>query len=248
MTSFAKPGVALKRDRLSDQIIRDIESRILSGELSIGDPLPSERDLMVHYGVGRPAVREALLWLNKTGLLAVSNGDRTRVSEPDPKELLDLLSGAAKMLVSRPHGVRLFQQTRTFVEAAIAREAAHRATEKDIAHLEELLRVNESSAGDVPAFAASDDAFHFYIASIAQNPLLDALYHAVLELLEDQRRMSLSHPQALTMAMESHRAIFEAIRDHSPDGAEARMREHLATVERTYWEMRKENFGQEESG
>jgi GntR family transcriptional regulator, sialic acid-inducible nan operon repressor len=239
LSNFGKPGVALKRDRLSDQIARDIEARILSGELSIGDTLPSERDLMVHYGVGRPAVREALLWLNKTGLLAVSNGDRTRVSEPDPKELLDLLSGAAKMLVSRPNGVRLFQQTRTFVEAAIAREAAHRATDKDIQRLEELLIANEGCSSDVEAFSASDDAFHFYIASIAQNPLLDALYHAVLELLEDQRRMSLSHPQALQLAMQSHRAIFEAIRDHSADRAETKMREHLATVERTYWDMHK---------
>lgn len=247
MTSFTKPAVALKRDRLSDQIARDIESRILSGELSIGDTLPSERDLMAHYGVGRPAVREALLWLNKTGLLAVSNGDRTRVSEPDPKELLDLLSGAAKMLVSRPHGVRLFQQTRTFVEAAIAREAANRATEEDIARLEELLRANEDAAGNVAAFAASDDAFHYYIASITRNPLLDALYHSVLELLEEQRRMSLSHPQALSRAMASHRAIFEAIRDRSPDRAEAMMREHLATVEQTYWDMRKHDAGEEDT-
>ncbi|MFT4148576.1 MAG: FCD domain-containing protein [Paracoccaceae bacterium] len=238
MTGFAKP-TALRRDRLSDQIARDIEARVLSGELSIGDKLPSERDLMAHYGVGRPAVREALLWLNKTGILSVSNGDRSRVTEPDPKELLQLLSGAAKMLISRTEGVRRFQQTRAFVEVAIAREAARLATNTDIAALAALLAVNEASANDVAAFAASDDAFHYRIASIAQNPLLDALYQIVLELLEDQRRMSLSHPQALQKAIAAHRAIYEAIRDRDADRAEAAMRQHLATVEETYWDMRK---------
>jgi DNA-binding FadR family transcriptional regulator len=56
------PPFALKRDRLSDQVARRLESLILSGELAVGDTLPSERDLMERYGVGRPAVREALLW------------------------------------------------------------------------------------------------------------------------------------------------------------------------------------------
>jgi DNA-binding FadR family transcriptional regulator len=224
---------------LSDQIARDIEALILSGELSVGDTLPSERDLMAHYGVGRPAVREALLWLNKKGLLAVSNGDRTRVTEPDPKELLDLLSGAAKMLVARPQGVRLFQQTRRFVEAAISREAAQCATDEQIVRLEELLQANEAAKGDVEAFARSDDDFHYGLAAAVGNPLVGALYQAVLELLEEQRRISLSHPEALRKAMVAHRKLFEAIRDHNPDRAEAEMRAHLDTVEQTYWDIRK---------
>jgi DNA-binding FadR family transcriptional regulator len=243
--AFAKPAAALRRDRLSDQIARDIEERIVAGELSIGDSLPSERDLMAHYGVGRPAVREALLWLNKKGLLAVSNGDRARVSEPDPKELLNLLSGAAKMLVARPQGIRLFQQTRRFVEAAIAREAAMCATDQQISRLEKLLVANEEAKSDLQAFARSDDDFHYGIAATVRNPLVSALYQAVLELLEEQRRISLSHPQALKKAMASHRKLFEAIRDRDPDRAEAEMRAHLDTVEQTYWDIRKTELKEE---
>ena len=240
MSSFGAPS-HLRRDRLSDQIAKDIEARVLSGELAIGDRLPSERDLMAHYGVGRPAVREALLWLNKTGMLSVSNGDRSRVTEPDPRELLQLLSGAARMLVSRNSGIRQFQKTRTFVEVAIVREAVRQASEEDIADLAELLAQNEASAEDIALFSRTDDAFHHRIASIAQDPLLDALYHVVLELLEDQRRMSLSHPEALSKAMEAHRQIFEAIRDRDADRAEAAMRAHLTTVVQTYWDIREES-------
>ncbi|WP_374831463.1 FCD domain-containing protein [Paenochrobactrum pullorum] len=239
MNGFSTPA-HLSRERLSDKIAKDIEARILSGELSIGDKLPSERDLMVYYGVGRPAVREALLWLNKTGILAVSNGDRTRVTEPDPRELLQLLSGAAKLLIARDEGIREFQKTRIFVEVAMVREASRLASDADIAALEKLLIANAESAGDNDLFSKTDDAFHQYIVSIVQNSLLDALYDVVLELLEDQRRMSLSHPDALTKAMAAHRNIFEAIRDRDADRAEAAMRAHLDTVVETYWQVREQ--------
>ncbi|HET6609469.1 MAG TPA: FCD domain-containing protein [Rhodopila sp.] len=237
MAAFAKPSTALRRDRLSDQIARDIEQRITTRELALGEALPSERDLMVHYGVGRPAVREALLWLNKKGLVAVSNGDRARVTEPDPRELLDLLSGAARLLVSQPHGVRLFQRTRAFVEVALARQAAALATEEDIADLEHLLVRSEAHSKDRTFFAQADDAFHAKIATIAHNQLIDALYRSVLDLLADQRRLSLSHPAALGEAVKAHRAIFQAIRTRDADRAEEEMARHLQTVEQTYWEV-----------
>ncbi|MFT0858934.1 FCD domain-containing protein [Ancylobacter sp. G4_0304] len=239
MSGFGTPA-HLRRDRLSDKIAKDIQDRVLSGELTVGDRLPSERDLMAHYGVGRPAVREALLWLNKTGMLSVSNGDRTRVTEPDPRDMLQLLSGAAKMLVARAEGIRQFQKTRIFVEVALAREAARLATDDDIADLEAVLLRNESCADDIPAFSATDDAFHHRIALIAEDPLLDALYHVVLELLEEQRRTSLSHPESLGKAQAAHRRIFEAIRDHDADRAEAAMRDHLETVIHTYWGIREQ--------
>lgn len=240
MSSFGPPS-HLRRDRLSDQIAKDIEARVLSGELAVGEQLPSERDLMLHYGVGRPAVREALLWLNKTGFLSVSNGDRSRVTEPDPRDLLQLLSGASKMLLSRNDGIRQFQKTRTFVEVAIVREAVRFATDNDVADLEALLVQNEACAEDITAFSVTDDAFHHRIASIAKDPLLDALYHVVLELLDDQRRMSLSHPDALSRAMAAHREIFEAIRGRDADRAELAMRAHLATVVETYWDIRRQD-------
>ncbi|MGU3492403.1 FCD domain-containing protein [Xanthobacteraceae bacterium A53D] len=239
MSGFGAPA-HLRRDRLSDKIAKDIEERVLSGELSVGDRLPSERDLMAHYGVGRPAVREALLWLSKTGIVSVANGDRTRVTEPDPRDLLQLMSVSAKMLVARPEGIRQFQNTRIFVEVAIVRDACRMATETDIAELDVLLQKNLDSADDLAVFSATDDAFHHRIACIVQNALVDSLYHAVLELLEDQRRMSLSHPDAMRKAMAAHRNIFEAIRDRDADRAEAAMRDHLATVIETYWDIREQ--------
>jgi DNA-binding FadR family transcriptional regulator len=228
----------LKRHRLFDQIAVHLEAMILSGELAMGAALPSERELMERFQVGRPAVREALLWLNKKGLISVSGGERARVTEPNPKDLLENLSTAALLMVSRPEGMYLFQQTRLFTEVALARHAAKEAVARDIKKLEVLLRANEATESDAVEFAKTDDDFHFGIARISNNPLLTALYNSVLDVLQNQRHTSLQHPEALRAAIGRHRRIFTAISERQPDRAEAEMRGHLSDVETYYWSVR----------
>ena len=50
----------IRRRKLSHEILERLLARITSGELAAGEHLPSERDLMAQFQVGRPAVREAL--------------------------------------------------------------------------------------------------------------------------------------------------------------------------------------------
>jgi DNA-binding FadR family transcriptional regulator len=210
---------------------------ILSGELPVGDTLPSERELMERFQVGRPAVREALLWLSKKGLISISGGEKARVTEPDPTELVEHLSTAALLLVSRPEGMQTFQQARLFTEVALTREAAKVATPQELEELETLLRANEAAA-DLVEFARTDDDFHFGVARISHNSLVTALYNSVLAVLENQRHTSLKHPQALEAATACHRRIFEAIAARDPDRAELEMRRHLGDVETYYWSVR----------
>jgi DNA-binding FadR family transcriptional regulator len=237
MSTSASP-FAIKRQRLFDQVAQHLEAMILSGEVGVGDPLPSERELMERFGVGRPAVREALLWLNKKGLISVSAGERSRVVEPDPSELLEHLSGAALLFASTPRGMQQFQQTRLFTEVALAREACRWTSADDLKRLEKLLRANQATADNMDAFASTDDAFHFGIASLARNPLIDALYRSVLSVLQDQRHTSLQHHDALSAAIDCHVRIFDAIAARNPDLAEQVMRTHLTNVEAFYWDVR----------
>jgi DNA-binding FadR family transcriptional regulator len=230
--------LAIKRHRLSDQIANQLEQMILSGEMAIGETLPSERDLMERFQVGRPAVREALLWLSKKGLISISGGERARVTEPDPKDLIEHLSTAALLLVSRPEGMQVFQQARLFTEVALTREAARAATNQELDELEKLLRANEATRGDVAEFARTDDDFHFGVARISHNTLVTALYNSVLAVLENQRHTSLKHSEALEAAIGCHRRIFEAIAARDPDKAEMEMRRHLGDVETYYWSVR----------
>lgn len=55
------------RRKLADEVRDRLLALIRGGELRPGDRLPSERDLMERFGVGRPAVREALQSLARRG-------------------------------------------------------------------------------------------------------------------------------------------------------------------------------------
>ena len=68
--------VPIKRRKLFREIANEIAKSIRHGTYTIGDELPSEREMMRDFAVGRPAVREALLILEAQGLVAIRHGDQ----------------------------------------------------------------------------------------------------------------------------------------------------------------------------
>src|SRR5262247_558023 len=133
---------AIRRRRLYEEVARRLEAMIQEGRYSPGDQLPSERELMKQFGVGRPAVREALFALQKMGLVAINSGERARVTRPTPKVVFESLAGAARHLLGAPDGVRHFQEARNFFEIGLARHAATYASDTDIAELKTALEAN----------------------------------------------------------------------------------------------------------
>ena len=59
----------LKRNSLSDEIIRVIQSQILEEKLKPGERLPSEKEMCDLFSVGRSTLREAIKALIIAGLL-----------------------------------------------------------------------------------------------------------------------------------------------------------------------------------
>ena len=49
----------LARKKLSEMVEEELEQMIRRGEFGEGGQLPSERELMAFFNVGRPSVREA---------------------------------------------------------------------------------------------------------------------------------------------------------------------------------------------
>jgi DNA-binding FadR family transcriptional regulator len=225
----------IPRPKIYQEVARRLERQILDGRLQPGDALPSERELMERHGVGRPAVREALLSLQKAGLIAIQNGERARVVRPSAASLVGELGSAARYLLSQDGGVRQFQQARLFFEVGLVRFAASWASEEDIARLAEALAANEAARADMEAFAATDVAFHFVLAEIPRNAIFVALHLALAEWLTEQRSWTLQRRGMVRRALESHRAIFAAVQAHDPHAAEEAMRQHLNEVEHMYW-------------
>jgi GntR family transcriptional repressor for pyruvate dehydrogenase complex len=230
---------SIRRSKLYEQVATEIEALIGRGEFKTGERLPSERELMRRFGVGRTAVREAIFALQRLGLVETGNGTRHRVMEPTTDAVIRSMAGAARHFLSRPGGVEHMQDARTFLEVGLARHAAANVKPGDIERLGAALEENRRAIDDLRAFERTDVAFHFELARLSGNPIFSAIHEAVVGWLHEQRTTSLLLPGQNRAAFEAHKAIFEAIAARDPERAERSMRAHLAQVAATYWAVRR---------
>jgi len=224
------------RRKRYEEIAEHIELQIFSGRLAEGSKIPSERELMEHFGVGRSTVREALFALQRKGLLSARPGAAARVTKPTPQTLVSDLSGAARHLLSQPDGVRHLQHARALLETGLAREVTLRATDEDLEALKEALAANRNAIeGSQRDFEHSDLMFHYTLAMIAHNPIFTSLNHALNEWLAEQRSRSARAGASRIEVYEQHKAISDAILRRDVVAAENAMEAHLAAVYRNYW-------------
>jgi GntR family transcriptional repressor for pyruvate dehydrogenase complex len=239
MTGIPAESRPIRRQKLYEQVSARLEARIIDKTYDIGDFLPSERDMMREFGVGRPAIREALAHLRNMGLVELRSGERAQVIQPTPEVVVDALSGVAKHMLIAPDGVRNFQNARLFFEVGLARHAAARATAEDIDQLRSALEANQAALNDLARFERTDVAFHYVLAVIPRNPIFPAIHAAIAEWLVQQRHITLNwrgRKGTAERAYAAHNAIYEAIAARDPDGAERAMRDHLAHVASVFWE------------
>ncbi|MEQ1952142.1 transcriptional regulator NanR [Mesorhizobium sp. CN2-181] len=216
------------RRKLSDEVFSRLERMITSGELGPGDDLPSERELMERFGVGRPAIREAMQALANLGLVAISHGERAKVLQVSARSLLRQVDLPAKiMLSSSTDSLEHLKSARIFFERGMVREAAEKATAEEIAGLHSILDHQRAKQGDSDAFIAADMAFHTRIAAISGNPIYAAVSEAMLGWLKEYHTEVLIWTGKENFTLDEHEEIIERITAHDPDGAEKAMIKHL---------------------
>jgi GntR family transcriptional regulator, sialic acid-inducible nan operon repressor len=227
----------VKRRRLYEELVDQLTELIVSGRVPPGTQLPSERELVEQFGVGRSAVREALFALQKMGMVTLNSGERACVVAPTSGVLVNELAGAVRYCLSQPDGVRDFQGARVFLEVGLARHAAMHATPDEREVLHRALRNNEEALGDTERFIDTDVAFHYVLAEIAHNPIFTTLLTALAEWLRGQRASSVSASGSPEAAVAAHGRIFRAIAAKDPDAAEREMRAHLQQVSDFFWQL-----------
>jgi DNA-binding FadR family transcriptional regulator len=233
----AAPQTRIRRRRLYEDVAEQLETRISEGLYRSGTELPSERVLMQEFGVGRPAIREALFALQKMGLLHLSPGERPRVQEPARDVIIDSMRGAVNRFMAQPGGLRQFQRARIFFEVGIVREAARHATTADLDRIQAALTENRASLGSPRRFEETDVAFHFTLATTAHNSLFLVIHDAMFEWLYSQRTVTLAVTGQPLFALQAHEKISEAIVAGDADAAEAAMRAHLEHGHKLYWDI-----------
>ncbi len=222
----------IKSTKLSEEIEGQIRAAILSEEIKAGDKLPSEHELSKIFNASRTTVRQAKRVLETEGYIytkqGVTGGTYVREMNVSP-----VISSITNMLKFKSITLYDITEARLAVEPELARLAAIRATEDDIAKLEECLDALRRIVQERRRSTTTNLDFHKAIAESAKSPVLFFINQSLMELLLDdltKRPLNLDQNYFL---LKQHAGIFEAIKARDPEAACSRSREHIMTVLKT---------------
>jgi GntR family transcriptional regulator, transcriptional repressor for pyruvate dehydrogenase complex len=225
VTTDAAPALRpLARAPLYAAIAERLLSHIVQSELRPGDRLPGERELAQRLGVSRTTVRQATVALQSQGVLEVRHGGGTFLRHLDPA------SPAVAGIRSRRDRLPAVLEARRALEVPIARLAAERRTDADLAAIERGLEQMRQEVERGRIGVDGDAAFHAAVTAAAHNPVLAELMTHLAADVAETRAESLSQAQRPPRSLTDHEAIATAIAAGDPDEAAAAMTAHLDHV------------------
>lgn len=230
-TSFDKLQ-KIDRPRVSDVAADRLCEWISASQLEPGAKLPSEKELMNRFGVGRSAIRETYSKLKALGILETHQGKGAFVAQV-PYELL--LARIRRLKDPSGDSMELLNhiwEMREIFEVAVASLAAHRRTDKDLANLERAIEAMDHAIEGSGMGAEEDALFHHYLTCSAHNPVLVQLIEDIANLIQTSRQHSLSRPGRPASSNREHRQILAAVRYQDAAVAARLMREHLRNGKR----------------
>lgn len=200
---------------LKSQVLQEIKQYILDKGMTEGDRLPTERAFTEMYGVSRSVVREALSYLEHTGVIETVQGRGTVIKAPDISSLVEgflfsfqVANGSKNDLLS----------LRIIFECAAIEEIVK--LDKDISDLKAI--VNE----DVINHYENDKAFHQTLLSTTGNVLFEQLSSVIQSYFYhiEEEGKEINYIQTNEM----HKKIIEAIANKEVQLAKELMTTHLS--------------------
>jgi DNA-binding GntR family transcriptional regulator len=205
-------------DSLDDALIDDDGYRALRDAIVSGDLLPSERlveeDLARRLGLGRAAVRMALVRLEHDGLVERERHRGARVRRVSEHEAVEIL------------------EVRAALESLAARKAAERADARGVRELRGIMRemAAKRERGDLMAVSDRNAALHLRILEMSGHETAQRLSGLLISQIVRFQYRTVLLPGRPERSHREHTAIVDAIAAGDPDTAERAMRRHLSHV------------------
>jgi GntR family transcriptional regulator, galactonate operon transcriptional repressor len=215
-----------RNGRLSEQILPEIQRMIGEEYAEPGSRLPNEQTLAERFQVSRIVIREAMKVLQDRGVVEVraGRGTLTLACKPDlvRESLLRVFGGQPIPTIEEMESMLELRQVLEEMSASLA---AVRATEADLAGIEQALMGMESG-GTLEEAIAADVEFHRAVLRAAHNRYLEMVLDPVTSVFLQQIKLT----NTATMGIKLHREIFEQIRERNPVAVRQAVRRLMKTT------------------
>jgi DNA-binding FadR family transcriptional regulator len=224
-------GTAVRSPKTAELVAGTLRRMVVDGQLKDGDFLPNEAELMAHFGVSRPTLREAVRVLESERLVEVRRGSRTgaRVRVPGPE------------IVARPAGLLLelsgatiadLLTARSGIEPMAARLLAESGTEEAFDELDRMLADHVPGGWESGRLAETTGDFHQRLVDLSGNTTLTIIAGMLQEITVRHTAFAFKEGRAVSKAdfdklMRSYKRLMQLLRSRDGAAAEAHWRKHL---------------------
>jgi DNA-binding GntR family transcriptional regulator len=190
-----------------------IKEAILNFRLKPGQSLV-ESDLANQLAISKTPVRDALMRLQKEGLVEKVPYTGTYVAEINRQILIDMF------------------QVRAVLEGLAARLATAIWKDNETVKLQHIIDGHALSAmnNDISAASKYNAQFHDTIIQFSSNKWLAQILSNFDDHLKRYRILSNYQSDRLRKSVEEHQAVLNAIANNDPDSADSLMRSHLLSA------------------
>ena len=212
------------------QVIEYIRKGICNHTFTLGEKLPSEREMAEQLSVSRNSVREALRVLDIMGVVHTHQGAGNFISDDFGKNLVETMS---MMYALNRLDNRQICEFRHALELRAFYLAAERITDKEIEQMKKYLHQIEHSTSDMQ-MAQGDRMFHYALVQASQSWLMikniEALNEVIDIFIRDIRHVVLKNPEGGKKLQDSHWKIVKALEKKDLEMGSIALNSHFAYI------------------
>ncbi len=219
---------AIEKVSAVQQVENSIRSYLMSESVSVGDKLPTEKQLCENLLVGRGTVREAIRLLQAKGFVEIRPGRGAFVLRKKEPERENIANWFRKNEIE----IKDLIDVRAAIEPLAVKLAIEKATEEEIYQLCEIQTQSELAAekNDAQALAICDEKFHSRIMEYSRNKILMDINKKIIGNLATFRGVTFNIQKNVDNFVPAHAAIIEAFKRRDVLLGQKSMSAHLDCV------------------
>ncbi len=223
----------IKRVRLYENAVDQIQTLILRKKYKPGDRLPSERSLAEQFHISRHSLREALRILDVLGLIEIKVGDGIYVKGVNFLPYIESvnLSISSRLQMERDSFIKLWE-VRKILEVGMIDLSPRQVTEPFLKSLWRCIEEMEKNIDHQDVFISCGIRFHRLIAEAGQNEILILIWDTLANLIRRSHDKIYRTARSPRRSLLAHKRIYSTLKQRNIQKAVEAMKQHMLEEEK----------------